>query len=333
MRTCIFAKPMEVYGHNRSTLQNSPPQSKSVIYKPTTEALLMLKGILCDMISKHKKGFSWGGNFDTDDVDVFNGRIFLIRKSPNKFTDLAELIKAMEEDFRQYTKLFLSELIAFVSNGDRDIPYLGSFNDILSKMEEFAKYWLDEKTAERFRELLINHPFLKPSIIRSYLLSGIYTACRAHDLSDSDATFKSTLKLAGGTVSWIRQIKTLANTVCTAVLCFDPRTDHGKKENDKDKRSGQVVEDDKADEIFSENLESFVEYMRHTFHHGPDHSKEKRKQIVDSDGNFYDPENKPRKQYMQSLEESETGAAVAVAEVVWDLLLLLVVKANCISGM
>lgn len=71
---------------------------------------------------------------------------------------------------------------------------------------------------------------------------------------------------------------------------------------------------------YGDTLDSFVEYYRHLFQHGTDHTKEKRTLRMDSDGLLFDPNPEPRKQYMASIEETEVAASIYVGHVICQVL-------------
>lgn len=114
----------------------------------------------------------------------------------------------------------------------------------------------------------------------------------------------------------------------------------------KDKnRNDELSHIDKTTELESEDynelletqaylgdLESFIRYIRNLFEHCREKTKEKRTLCKSSDRIWFDPNLKPREQYMISLEETEVAASCHVATIVCKVLYSLA-KADSFKGM
>lgn len=264
---------MEVYGHKRNT-----------IYIPTPDYTLMLQGIIWFILMKHKSGFSWNGGFSINDIEVINGNIFIITKPPKKFTILEKLIEAMEKDFLRYAELFLKHRIMMVLssahhkahqvNGQYHVPYLTEFYELFTNMRIYSTFWSNDDLAESFRDFIRHHPFLKPPLGIAHFLSGIYSACRSHDLRDPDAHFKDII--SGFEQDWAGHLDS-NNSMVDAVFKFRlGKTEEsrlGKTEAVRQEESKGIIPGE--EQPWPQNLEAMVEFIRHLFNHGPDYSKEK----------------------------------------------------------
>ncbi|PNT69755.1 hypothetical protein BRADI_3g60968v3 [Brachypodium distachyon] len=316
---------MEVYGHKINT-----------IYNPTPDYTLVLQGIICFILMKHKSGFSWNGGFSIGDIEVINGNIFIITKPPQKFTDLEKLIEAMEKDFLTYAELFLDQPITMVLSSDHHkahqvdgqyhVPYLTEFHELFKDMRNYCRIWSNDDLAESFRDLIRHHPFLKPPLVIAHFLSEIYSAWRSHDLEDADMIFKA---IADEYAGWMCSLN-LDNSMVYAVLTFKVKKMVAIRKEKESK--GIIPEED--EEPWPPNLGSMVEFIRHLFNHGPDYSKEEGnlRLVQHEDGKIVPyGDKKPQKQLMRTLEETEVAAAVGVAKFVCKLILRLV-ETKCILG-
>ncbi|KAJ1275280.1 hypothetical protein BS78_05G124200 [Paspalum vaginatum] len=284
----------------------------------------------------HMKGLSWAGEFDIGDIEVFNGNTIVIMKAPQQFRHEAKLVKAAEKDFVTVANKVLSK----ISSPGFFIPYFEQFNDLLRNMWRYASFWSDHRLAESMRDFVGHHPFLKPPVAVASLLSGIYNSSRAYDKGDTTVKFLKfmTVGIQGGSKGgWTRLISLSGNPMLV------DRFNYKEKSM---KRRGQiqnphaihntVVDSEDYDQFleqgrYEDTLQSFVEYIRHLFNHGTDRTKEKRTLLANSDGSLFDPNPKPREQYMVSIEETEVAVSIHVGYHVCEVLYILA-KADSFKG-
>lgn len=274
-----FTIPMHVYG-NRGKWNRIPVPEKCA----------MLQKLLAYMISCHRAGLSWNGDFNTDLVDVYEDRVF-ITKEPNSYSIYPQIslqmISAMENDFRRIAHDILTR---FEYHG-ASIPYLKPFTDMLRAINKYADWWLDRDKAEALRKLIEHNPFLKPATARSNLWSGIFNAYRSHDEGDKSAIFKKLLK--DGFPSdrcgepWIT--RSFGNPILKTVF------------KHKDQKVPAQVTDPVTEKYYEESFNFLFEFQSHLVQHGSAYS-------------FQSTQYGPRKQLMRSLNEAEVAAARVVEE-------------------
>ncbi|CAL4964625.1 unnamed protein product [Urochloa decumbens] len=190
LKDCLkppLTEKMNVFGRRERAIRTSLPEKCAMVQK-----------LLEDMTSKHRVGLSWNGDFDTGDVDVYDDRV-LIAKEPKSFPLQPKIsplmVAAMRNDF---WRIAVSVLKKFVC-GKASIPYLQAFIRILSQMRRYDSWWSDNAQAEALRELIVNFPFLKPSMARSNLWSGLFCGCNSYDDGDLTSRLKEILKGNTGT--------------------------------------------------------------------------------------------------------------------------------------
>uniref|UniRef100_K3YLC9 Uncharacterized protein n=1 Tax=Setaria italica TaxID=4555 RepID=K3YLC9_SETIT len=138
------------------------------IITPLLEKCALFKKLLADMINSHRDGLSWEGDIDTGDEDVYDDKVS-IAKEPKSFPIRPKISLLMDKTFIR----------------------------MLSGMASYDSWWSNTETAESLRELIENHPFLKPDMTRSNLWSGIFCAYSSHDAEDLTSKFKTVITSYG----------------------------------------------------------------------------------------------------------------------------------------
>lgn len=191
------------------------------------------------------------------------------------------MIDAMELDCEWIAKNVLKK---FKYRG-RIVPFLKSFIDFLSTIKKYRDWWYVPSLAEALRDLILRNPFLKPSMARANLLSGIHTGCRSYDQFDPNVLLNNILKT--NTAAWTNEVSNLTNPVLKGVLLY-------KNKGVSPEAEGTIEANENEDTFYySEALLHLVEYLRNLPQHGSSYSVER----VDR--------GQPRKQLMQSLDETE----------------------------
>uniref|UniRef100_R7WD83 Ubiquitinyl hydrolase 1 n=1 Tax=Aegilops tauschii TaxID=37682 RepID=R7WD83_AEGTA len=267
-------REMDVYGHVGDQIMIPLPDKCAVI-----------QGLTEHVISKHRDGYSWEGDFGIEDVDVYDGKV-VITKSPKLFEILPqispEMVTAMEKDF---DSIAIKVLKKKFTHSDIYVPYLLPFHRFLSGMERYAKWWSDRVMTKDLRELILHFPFYKPLRARMNLLVGIFDAWRSFDGKDMSTLIKKILERAPHASAWLDEMKNVENQIILDVFCY------------KDKNLS----------YYEEKLHFMVELFRHLAVHGTEKSFE-----YQYDGS--------RKQMVQTLDELEVGGAYYLEGVVVEAL-------------
>ncbi|XP_021308165.1 uncharacterized protein LOC8077221 isoform X2 [Sorghum bicolor] len=297
-----LVKEMKVFGEKRSTAI------------PTPAACSMLQKILWEMTKNHMRGFSWDGEFGISDIEVFNGRSFLFCKSPQRIAGRDKLLRAARKDFLRFAESILSKL----PSKKYFIPFFMEFDTMLRKMKQFPSFYSDPHLVENLRDLVCHHPFLKPPVVTASFLSGLHNALCSYDEGDEDAVFKINLEKDRSQIfGWMRKIESSGNSMLVEVFGFKNKKAEENQRTELRILKGEVLESEEYDKYlhtgpYVDNLESFIEFMRHLFEHARDRTKEKRRALLGHDGRIADSNQKPRKQYMNSLEETMLAASMYV---------------------
>lgn len=253
---------MDVYGHVGEQ-----------IMIPLRDKCALIQGLTEYVISKHRAGYSWEGNFGIEDMDVYDGKV-VITKSPKLFEILPrispEMDTAMEKDFDSIATKVLKKFIY----RQIYVPYLTPFHIFLSGMGQYAKWWSDPVMTKDLRELILHYPFFKPSRARLNLLVGIFDAWRSFDEKDMSPLFKKILKKTHG-LAWLEDMESVLNHIILDVFRYK----------------------DKDANYYEAELHFLIELLRHLAVDGTAKSFD------------YQCEDGSRKQMVQTLDELEVGGA------------------------
>lgn len=313
---------------------------------PSPEKCALVQMLIADTISHHRDGLSWDGEFNLDDVVLYDDRVFIARK-PKSFrvrpNISPEMVGAMEKDFY---RISCAVLCKFKRPRGR-IPFLITYINLLTGVSKsYPGCWSNTARAKAMRELIEHYPFLKPAMARSNLYSGIFTACRSHDEGDKTAVFKSMLHDSYS--QWVGRQNLLSNRMTRRVFRH--------KDQIIEPAGDQIIEPTAADQTpaaadqtpaaadqtiepategptpagteaaretstlgyyYEENHELMFEFLRHLGHHGSGYSFEYRPP---------DERVGPRKQLLQSLDETEIAGAINVEGDVEQALALLLLN-------
>uniref|UniRef100_A0A0E0JWW4 USP domain-containing protein n=1 Tax=Oryza punctata TaxID=4537 RepID=A0A0E0JWW4_ORYPU len=218
-----LTKSMVVFGH-----KGQP------IWIPLPNKCALVQRLISDVLSKHRAGFSWEGELTLDDIEIYDDKV-VITKIPKSFPIepqiSKEMIVAMEKDFDTIAQTIVKKFQSPMTS----IPYFSPFYHMLSHMSQYAEWWSNGIEAEALRELIEHHPFLKPSMTRLNLLSGIFNAFRSYDAGDQAVLFKKILEDTSNSVSWIAKTRRSSNIMVRNVFI---RKDQKQRHKQRQMASG-----------------------------------------------------------------------------------------------
>ena len=112
------------------------------IMTPLPDKCALVQALVEHVISNHKAGYSWEGDFGLNDMDAYDGKV-VITKSPKLF-DIQpeispEMVTAMEKDF----KSIATKVVQKFMQSQIYVPYLSPFHAFLSGMGLYASWWSD----------------------------------------------------------------------------------------------------------------------------------------------------------------------------------------------
>uniref|UniRef100_A0A0D9WN74 UBP-type domain-containing protein n=1 Tax=Leersia perrieri TaxID=77586 RepID=A0A0D9WN74_9ORYZ len=291
------------------------PKVEKPIRTPLPDKCALVQRLLADMLSKHRSGLSWEGDFTHDDMEVCDDKV-VITKIPKSFQIHPqishEMITEMEKDFDRIAQSVLQKFDCPRSS----IVYLKTYYNMLSCMRSHAAWWSNRITTKALRELIEHHPFLKPSMARTNLWSGIFSACISYDRGDETMLFKRILEKNLTTNSWVGEVKKAKNRMLKSVFhCKDQKPGIQKA-------LGPITESTTKTEAtigHSEYLEYYDEASKFLFEYLSDLSQQGSECSFQS-RMLTECENGRRKQVMKSLDETEVAGAVLLEEQVMEAL-------------
>ncbi|KQJ94082.1 uncharacterized protein LOC100845497 isoform X2 [Brachypodium distachyon] len=308
------------------------------LYSPTADANKMVYGILNDVISMHRKGFSWEGEFDAHNIEVYDDTKFTITAPTRHCFDPRD--KVSEEVAGWFLQDFTAAWNCF---GDQfynaRAAHFGSLKSVLTDTDPAV--FCNPEALEVFREVVIHHGAAKPPIARANFLCGVHSCCKAYDLGDEAAPFKTILHNIVYPGDWQMDVRQSNHPVMKQVLSHSD----GKINDVPEAGSRYIARDGEEFNSRSSFMRylatgkhgrtdqstagAYVDYMRHLFVHGMDHTKEliEFQQLVCADGmTLYTATNNgsPRVQNIDNLEVLEILGAQSceggMTEFIWALL-------------
>lgn len=280
MKQCLdtaLLRKMNVFGH----VGNGHIGNQVMV--PMPDKCALVQSLMKLAVGQHRMGYSWEGDFDIDDMDVFDGEV-VITKSPKLFEInpiSPEMVDAMGKDFNTIQK----EVLKRFSFPDAYVPYLRSYMSLLSGMNLYADWWSKPATAELLRDWIQHFLFLKPPMARSNFMGGIFTTY--NDASDTTQIIKRFLQTV---ISyWTDKINQTANDMVRDVFNYKPN-------------------------YYLEQLNYLFELLRHLSQHGTE------KTVDYPLPAFPGAPPAPRIQLVQLLDELEIAGAVDLEDDVFKAL-------------
>lgn len=226
-------------------------KAKDIVLVLTELGRNLYLGFLRFVIIQHKRGKSWNGILNIEDLQVRNGSVFEISKEA--LVDATQ--KSMAEDFKK-----LSELLKpFFQKPGLCPAYFDHLEDDLSGSSKKLGTCASDLRTITFHKYLLSHLALKSAMARGHLWLDLYRVFQGLGRDDQHRV-RHNLLCCGLKQDWTTDID--KNPMLNGVYL------EGLKPKD-----GNAKEAKKSSIAYLNNLQHLLFFIRHVAQHGPDYTK------------------------------------------------------------